>query len=73
MRHIKRNIYVKRQAGIRCLKKGCKLEVDSNLPTTGFCKVGRINYIVEHKDGKWIVNLSLTKAISKNVKMFGRE
>lgn len=73
MRHIRRNVYMKGKAGMRCLKKSCNLEVDNNLPTTGFCKVGKVNYIVEHKDGKWIVNLSLTKAISKNVRMFGRE
>jgi len=47
--------------------------VDSRTPTVGFCKVGKINYAVELKNGKWVINSSLTKAISKNVRIFGSD
>lgn len=76
MRHIQRNVFRKSSrtvSGIILVKRGCNLEVDSRAPTVGFCKVGKINYAVELKNGKWIINTSLTKAISQNIGMFGRD
>jgi len=76
MRHIKRNIFRKSKktvSGIELVKKGCRLEVDKDEPFVGFCKIGKINYVVEHENGKWVINSSLTKAISKNIRMFGRD
>jgi len=76
MKHIKRNIFRKSKrtmSGILLVKRACKLEVDSRTPTFGFCKIGKINYAVELKNGKWVINSSLTKAISKNIRMYGRD